>query len=144
MTNNNKKPSLTNFPLGRLTPFSYLLAFLFLLSAKISNKILVLNLPYEIGHPCELKPPYLYNHYQEGINFIEFVEKIKKILYIKVFWQTSDYFSSIPNDISLLLNLDKFPKKTKRLTRFCQERKKQIKMILSKGKQLIRLDKRCL
>lgn len=126
---------LANFPSHRLTPLGYFLALLFLLSAKITNKILVLNLPYEIYHPCELKSHSLYYHYQEGVSFITFIEKVKKWFHAKVFWQTDSSFSSVPNHIDLVLNLDKFPRKTKKLAGFYQEHKEQIKMILSSRKQ---------
>lgn len=64
------------------TLFDYLKATLIIFIAKISGKEKVV-----FALPVEVEYPYIFRKFWRGLEFIDFVEKIKKILSIKVLWK---------------------------------------------------------
>ncbi len=100
-------------PKYRITIFHYpWLIWLFVIAALSLKTKVVLNLPVEVQYP------YLYHHWDRGLNFISYAENLKKLFNLKLYWtnclpcatkdSTTSYLSVswdfIPKNINLLIN----------------------------------------
>lgn len=129
---NTSKLYFSHFPSQKITPFSYIFVFFLFLKTKLANKTLVLNLPEEIYNEVEFVPPgFLYSCWQRGLDFINFVERLKKILDIKVFWLDEEEIINLPQRLNLILKLKKQKQKTKRFQEFVKSYKGKIFVVNS-------------
>lgn len=120
----------------KISAVDYLLIPVYFLAFKLfCFKNVVMSLPYEIQYP------YLFC-FNEGLSFIYFVEKLKKLFQIGLYWESSlsdkvnkiypnlsPSWNLVPEDINLIINLDILNKKKKDLQKIIAERGKQIKFI---------------
>lgn len=94
-----------------------------------------------INLPCEIQYPYLFS-FGKGLDFINFVEKLKKLFHICLYWENSSSdrikktypnittsWSLVPDNIDLIINMDILKRKRKELKKILDEKGAQIKFI---------------
>ena len=129
-------------PKYRITIFHYpWLIWLFVIAALSLKTKVVLNLPVEVQYP------YLYYHWDRGLNFISYAENLKKLFNLKLYWtnclpkqitfasrgedlsRLTVSWDFIPKNINLLINSKIIKRGGEKAKQFLQLREGSVKFV---------------